>query len=324
MLFSKKTKWFKSILASVVVAIPLIVTGCSSNSASTPSSDTTNNSSQVESTVPGSNESTQDSSNNSDKLVSDLISNGDIPKNVTKATVTRVVDGDTYKLNIDGKEVTLRALLVDTPESVKPGVDPQPFSKEASNFAKEELGAGDTVYVEYDGNKTDKYDRHLGYVWFNCGKHSKWELFNEEIVRDGYARVGYIYDSKKYLNELYEAQDIAKHEKLNIWSIPGYVTSKGYNVDASEEKTSTKNSEPTKSNVGTPKSNSVQKKPEATVQEEPSQEQAAGDVVYANGGSSSSNKYHASSNAHGMKGSIQMSESEAKSKGYVPCGICYK
>lgn len=47
-------------------------------------------------------------------------------------------------------------------------------------------------------------------------------------------------------------------------------------------------------------------------------------IVYANGGSSSSNKYHKTPNAHGMKDAIKMTESEAKSKGYVPCGKCYK
>ncbi|WP_250673802.1 S-layer homology domain-containing protein [Paraclostridium ghonii] len=47
-------------------------------------------------------------------------------------------------------------------------------------------------------------------------------------------------------------------------------------------------------------------------------------TVYANGGSSSSNKYHKSSNAHGMKGAIPMSESQARSKGYIPCGSCFK
>ncbi|WP_338659743.1 S-layer homology domain-containing protein [Paraclostridium sordellii] len=46
-------------------------------------------------------------------------------------------------------------------------------------------------------------------------------------------------------------------------------------------------------------------------------------IVYANGGSSSSNKYHKSPNAHGMKEAIRMTESEAKSKGYVPCGSCF-
>lgn len=47
-------------------------------------------------------------------------------------------------------------------------------------------------------------------------------------------------------------------------------------------------------------------------------------IVYANGGSSSSNKYHKSANAHGMKGAIKMTENEAKKKGYVACGSCYR
>ena len=46
-------------------------------------------------------------------------------------------------------------------------------------------------------------------------------------------------------------------------------------------------------------------------------------IVYANGGSSSSNKYHSTKDAHNMKGAVKMTEKEAKSKGYVPCGICY-
>lgn len=47
-------------------------------------------------------------------------------------------------------------------------------------------------------------------------------------------------------------------------------------------------------------------------------------IVYANGGSSSSNKYHKSPNAHGMKDAIKMTRNQAKSKGYIPCGSCYR
>lgn len=46
-------------------------------------------------------------------------------------------------------------------------------------------------------------------------------------------------------------------------------------------------------------------------------------IVYCNGGTSSSNKYHSSPNAHGMKGSIKMTEKQAKASGYVPCKKCY-
>lgn len=47
-------------------------------------------------------------------------------------------------------------------------------------------------------------------------------------------------------------------------------------------------------------------------------------IVYANGGSSSSNKYHKSANSHGMTGAIKMTESEAKKKGYIACKTCYR
>ena len=57
-------------------------------------------------------------------------------------------------------------------------------------------------------------------------------MFNEKLISEGYARVGYIYSQKRYLNKLYKAQDYAKLNKLNIWSVEGYVTNKGFDVDA--------------------------------------------------------------------------------------------
>ena len=45
--------------------------------------------------------------------------------------------------------------------------------------------------------------------------------------------------------------------------------------------------------------------------------------VYANGGSSSSKKYHKSPTSHGMKDAVQMTESQAKSKGYTACKVCF-
>lgn len=46
-------------------------------------------------------------------------------------------------------------------------------------------------------------------------------------------------------------------------------------------------------------------------------------IVYVNGGSSSSNIYHKTIDAHKMKDGVKMTESEARAKGYVPCKRCY-
>lgn len=279
----------KSIFLSSALAISIFFTGCSNGDQNTVTNqtqikDSTSSNSQVS---VESNSSYQDSS-----------SNKEVPKGSVKATVERVVDGDTMKLKLDKTKevVTLRLLLVDTPESVKKGVDPQPYSIEASNFAKNTLVAGDTVYIEYDeGDKTDKYDRHLGYLWYYSNDNSNWQMFNETLISQGYARVGYIYSQKRHLDEFYKAQDYAKSNKLNIWSVDGYVTDKGFDVDAYN------------SNKNTSSSNS----------------NSSSNIVYANGGSSSSNKYHSTKDAHNMKGAVKMTEKEAKSKGYVPCGLCY-
>lgn len=279
----------KSIFLSSALAISIFFTGCSNGDQNTITNqtqikDSTSSNSQVS---VESNSSYQDSS-----------SSKEVPKGSVKATVERVVDGDTMKLKLDKTKevVTLRLLLVDTPESVKKGVDPQPYSIEASNFAKNTLKAGDTVYIEYDeGDKTDKYDRHLGYLWYYSNDNSNWQMFNETLISQGYARVGYIYSQKRHLDEFYKAQDYAKSNKLNIWSVDGYVTDRGYDVDAYNSNKNTSSNSSSSSN----------------------------NIVYANGGSSSSNKYHSTKDAHNMKGAIKMTEKEAKSKGYVPCGICY-
>ena len=279
----------KSIFLSSALAISIFFTGCSNGDQNTITNqtqikDSTSSNSQVS---VESNSSYQDSS-----------SSKEVPKGSVKATVERVVDGDTMKLKLDKTKevVTLRLLLVDTPESVKKGVDPQPYSIEASNFAKNTLVAGDTVYIEYDeSDKTDKYDRHLGYLWYYSKDDSNWQMFNETLISEGYARVGYIYSQKRHLDEFYKAQDYAKSNKLNIWSVDGYVTDKGFDVDAyNSNKNTSSNSSSSSSNI-----------------------------VYANGGSSSSNKYHSTKDAHNMKGAVKMTEKEAKSKGYVPCGLCY-
>lgn len=281
---------FKSIFLTSALVVSLFFTGCAQDNQNSVETQT-----QIKNSV--SNENSYNAFNFSKE----------VPKDSVEALVERVVDGDTMKLKLKetGESITLRLLLVDTPESVKKGVDPQPYSIEASNYSKEILIAGDTVYIEYDeGSKTDKYNRHLGYLWFKSHEDNNWYMLNENLISNGYARVGYVYSQKRHLDDFYKAQDYAKSNKLNIWSVDGYVTDKGYDVDAYNlSKDSSSNT-----TIDFDTSN---------------KEENSSNKVYANGGSSSSTKYHSSKDAHNMKGAIEMTENEAKSKGYSPCGLCY-
>ena len=213
-------------------------------------------------------------------------------KTVIKATIDRVVDGDTVEIILpDGNEVDTRLLLIDTPETKHPEIGVQKYGPEASEFAKSVLHEGDTVYFELDGkSKTDKYGRYLGYLWYICDDHNTLEMYNERVVEEGLARVGYIYDQTKHLDSLLKTQENAKTNELNIWSIDGYVTEKGYNMD--------------KVNISS-SNNNVDKEE---------------DYVYAN---TSSKVYHKESDSHNMKESEKMTKTKAESKGYKSCSKCF-
>src|SRR5699024_5751293 len=71
-----------------------------------------------------------------------------------EVTVNRVVDGDTVDVEMpDGTDESVRLLLIDTPESVHPNKPTQPYGEEASDYAKERLPEGETIKLEYDGDK---------------------------------------------------------------------------------------------------------------------------------------------------------------------------
>lgn len=140
--------------------------------------------------------------------------------------INRVIDGDTIIVNTDeGIEERVRLLLIDTPESVHPSKEKELFGEEASDYAKEFLQEGDIVTLEIGNPERDKYDRLLAYVWVEDVN------FNQLMIEKGFARVGYVYEpNTKYLDEFERAEQDAKEKELNIWSIEGYVTEKGFDM----------------------------------------------------------------------------------------------
>jgi micrococcal nuclease len=101
------------------------------------------------------------------------------------ARVESVADGDTIRVLLHGKRVTIRLIGVDTPElheRLDQHAPPQPYAREAAAFTRRKLG-GQEVGLEYDGERVDRYGRTLAYVFLADGT-----LFNRELVRQGYGR----------------------------------------------------------------------------------------------------------------------------------------
>lgn len=142
-----------------------------------------------------------------------------------KGIISQHVDGDTIKVEFSGGKIeTIRLLLIDTPETVKPNTPEQPFGREASDYIKERLIKDTVVEIERGIIERDKYGRLLAYVYKDG------ELINKELIEKGLARIAYVYEPNiKYLDELREAEKRARVQKNGIWSIENYVTDNGFN-----------------------------------------------------------------------------------------------
>lgn len=97
------------------------------------------------------------------------------------AYVTRVVDGDTIEVRLDGDTEDVRYIGVDTPETVKPDTPVQCFGPRASRF-NHRLVEHRRVRLVFGVERRDAYGRLLAYV------HLGRRFVNAELVRRGLAR----------------------------------------------------------------------------------------------------------------------------------------
>ncbi|MBW2736032.1 MAG: thermonuclease family protein [Deltaproteobacteria bacterium] len=111
---------------------------------------------------------------------------------VYKATVERVVDGDTLLLVVDLgfhvlKRQRVRLARLDTPALQQEG------GREAQSFVRDVLASVDFVVVKT--NKIDLYGRYVGHIFYAPGVEDAQQVFakgrylNAELVKGGFARV---------------------------------------------------------------------------------------------------------------------------------------
>ncbi|AHY47100.1 Micrococcal nuclease (thermonuclease)-like protein [Rubrobacter radiotolerans] len=131
----------------------------------------------------------------------------------SEVTVVRVVDGDTVEVSPRVEGIgDVRLIGVDTPEPYASGT-PEPLAAEASDFARENLEGRD-VTLEFDEESVDSYGRLLAYVY--AGK----EMFNETLLREGYAQVATFPPNTRYVERFEAAQDEAREAERGIWTLP--------------------------------------------------------------------------------------------------------
>ena len=69
------------------------------------------------------------------------------------------------------------------------------------------------VYLEYDVQKTDDYDRILAYVYLEDGQ----TMVQDELLRSGMATTMTIQPNSKYANHFYTLQTEARDAGAGLW-----------------------------------------------------------------------------------------------------------
>jgi micrococcal nuclease len=137
-----------------------------------------------------------------------------LPSVVWAQLVTRVVDGDTIVVAAVG---TVRLIGVDTPETVDPRTPVEFFGKEASEFTRR-MAEGKTVRLEFDTQRTDKYQRTLAYAYLPDGR-----FLNAEIVKQGYGHA-YVTYPFKYLDQFRGYEREAREAGRGLWGAAAAAT----------------------------------------------------------------------------------------------------
>ncbi|OQM47549.1 nuclease [Anoxybacillus sp. UARK-01] len=146
--------------------------------------------------------------------------------NLEAATVSRVVDGDTFELT-DGRKV--RLIGVNTPEST---TRTEEYGKEASNYTHSKL-EGKQIWLQKDVSETDQYGRLLRIVWLQVPtdvqneKEIRSKMFNADLVLNGYAEPSTYPPDVEYSDYFVKFAREAREQDKGLWALGEYGTTKG-------------------------------------------------------------------------------------------------
>lgn len=156
--------------------------------------------------------------NNTEVITNNVQNNENKEIEFQEAYVTKIIDGDTIGVTIDGKYYKVRFIGINCPEYTK---EIEPYGKEATEYTNEKL-YNKTIYLQKDVTDTDDYDRLLRYIWLEKvddinEETVKKSLFNYELVVNGLANSNYYKPNITLQDYLEQAEIYAKRHKIGMW-----------------------------------------------------------------------------------------------------------
>jgi micrococcal nuclease len=121
--------------------------------------------------------------------------------------IAAVSDGDSIRCEEQGR---VRLLLLDAPE-----MDQVPFGARSRDALRKRLARGDTVWLEFDVQRLDRYDRTLAHVWSAAsgGTH-----VNLAHARDGWAVAVVFPPNVRHIEAMRAAVADARRNRRGLWA----------------------------------------------------------------------------------------------------------
>lgn len=150
--------------------------------------------------------------------------------NLDAVKFVRTVDGDTIIVeDAAGEHRRVRMIGIDTPESVaKEEERNNKYGVMASDYTKKLLSDADTLYLEYDVDADDEYDRILAYVWLENVQNTydeasiKASMVNALIVKNGYGIAKRYEPTVSHDDILQALTEDAKNKNTGLWQYKGF------------------------------------------------------------------------------------------------------
>ena len=124
--------------------------------------------------------------------------------------VTEVVDGDTFKISVNGESETVRLVGIDSPETKDPGKPKECYGEESSQKLSE-LILNKQVRLEKDTKQPDRdrYKRLLRYVYMEDGVD-----VNALLLKEGFATV-------------YETSAFGLYDEYKVYEAEAVISNRG-------------------------------------------------------------------------------------------------
>ena len=133
--------------------------------------------------------------------------------------VNRVVDGDTIIVDIANPPAGLnsseriRFLGIDAPEVSGEDRGRSNFGMDSADFVRSVLQQGRVIYLAFDWDLRDRYDRVLAYIYLENGIN-----FNAYLIYMGFARA-YTVFRFQFTNEFRQNEVEARSNRRGLWGI---------------------------------------------------------------------------------------------------------